>query len=488
MTTNRSRPLDPALPRGISRQTFLRGAVGMLATGAVLGTARAAADAAAGWDGLASSIGGTVVLPTNATQFTTSKKVFNSFYDNSSPAAVVTVSSQADVQKVVAFAAANNLKVAPRGGGHSYVGASSANGTLVLDLRGLPGGANFDGNTVTVTPATTLYAIHQALTGAGRAIPSGTCPTVGVAGLALGGGIGPDARHAGLTCDALQSATVVLPSGDVVTASANDNPDLFWALRGGGGGNFGVTTSMTFSTFATASSDVVRLDFPPASATQVLVGWQSWLSAADRNTWGIVDLMVGSAPNCHVLATCPAGSGSGVADAIKSAVGVAPSSVSNKTMSRSDLVMFLAGGSSTPPARAFVAGSDVIGPVDSAAAHAIATAIGQWPSGAGQASVLVDPLGGAVADVAAGDTAFPWRNQAAVLQWYVEPSSSQVSAANTWLSSAHQAVQQISVGGYVNYLEANGAPARYFGSNLSRLTTVRQKYDPNRVMFSGLNF
>lgn len=488
MTTNRSRPLDPSLQRGISRQAFLRSAVGMLATGAVLGTARAAADPPTGWGGLASSIGGSVVLPANSGQFSTSKKVFNSFYDSSTPAAVVTVSSQADVQKAIAFATANNLKIAPRGGGHSYVGASAANGTMVLDLRGLPGGANFDGNNLTVTPATTLYAIHQALTGAGRAIPSGTCPTVGVAGLALGGGIGPDARHAGLTCDALQSATVVLPSGDVVTASANDNPDLFWALRGGGGGNFGVTTSMTFSTFATSDSDVVRLDFPPASATQVLVGWQSWLNGAGRNTWGIVDLMIGSAPNCHVLATCPAGAGSSVADAIKSAVGVAPTAVSNKTMNRTDLVMFLAGGSSNPPARSFVAGSDVIGPVDSVAAHAIATAIGQWPAGAGQASVLVDPLGGAVADVAAGDTAFPWRNQSAVLQWYVEPSGSQVAAANTWLSAAHQAVQQISVGGYVNYLEANAAPARYFGSNLSRLTTVRQKYDPNRIMFSGLNF
>lgn len=488
MTTNCGRPLDPALQEGISRQAFLRGAVGMLATGAVFGTARAVADPAAGWGGLASSIGGTVVLPANSAQFSTAKEVFNSFYDGSNPAAVVTVSSQADVQKAIAFATANNLKIAPRGGGHSYVGASSANGTMVLDLRGLPGGANFDGNNVTVTPATTLYAIHQALAGAGRAIPSGTCPTVGIAGLTLGGGIGPDSRRAGLTCDALQSATVVLPSGDVVTASTNDNPDLFWALRGGGGGNFGVTTSMTFSTFAAADSDVVRLDFPPASATQVLVGWQSWLNSADRNTWGIVDLMVGSAPNCHVLATCPAGAGSGVVDAIKSAVGVAPTTVSNKTMSRSDLVMFLAGGSSSPPARAFVAGSDVIGPVDSAAAHAIATAIGQWPSGAGQASVLVDPLGGAVADVAAGDTAFPWRNQSAVLQWYVEPSGNQVTAANTWLNSAHQAVQQISVGAYVNYLEANGAPARYFGSNLSRLATVRQKYDPNRIMFSGLDF
>lgn len=494
MTTNSSRPLDlsspGSLPGGISRQAFLRGAVGMLATGAVLGSARVAADPAAGWSGLASSIGGSVLLPANRAQFATGKQVFNSFYNNSNPAAVVTVSSQSDVQKAVSFATANGLKVAPRGGGHSYVGASSANGTMVLDMRGLPGPANVDGSgNVTVTPATTLYAVHQALAGAGRAIPVGSCPTVGVAGLALGGGLGADSRHAGLTCDALQSATVVLPSGDVVTASANDHPDLFWALRGGGGGNFGVTTSMTFATFPTADADVVRLDFPPASAVQVLAGWQSWLNGADRNTWGIADLSVGgSQPDCHVLATCPAGAGSGVVDAIKSAVGVAPSAVQNKTLSRTDLVMYLAGGTTAPSPRGFVAGSDVISTVNSAAAHAIATAIGQWPATAGQASLLVDPLGGAIGDVGAGDTAFPWRQQAAVLQWYVEPAASQVPAATQWLASAHQAVQQFSAGGYVNYLEANTPASRYFGSNLSQLTTVRQKYDPNRVMFSGLNF
>ena len=483
MTTNRGRPVHH-----VSRQTFLRGAVSALAAGAVFGTTRAIADpaGASGWGGLASSIGGTVILPASGAQFSTAKQVFNSFYDNSNPAAVVAVSSQSDVQKAITFAAANKLKVAPRSGGHSYVGASGSNGTMVLDLRGLPGGARFDGGNVTVTSATNLYAVHQALVAAGRSIPAGSCPTVGVAGLALGGGLGADSRHAGLTCDALQAATVVLPSGDVVTASGNDNPDLFWALKGGGGGNFGVTTSMTFSTFATADSDVVRLDFPPASAVQVLAGWQSWLNGADRNTWGIADLSVGTSPNCHVLATCPAGAGSATADAIKSAVGVAPSSVQNKTMSYPDMVMYLAGGSATPPPRGFVAGSDVISTVNSAAAHAIATAIGQWPASAGQASVLVDPLGGAVGDVAAGDTAFPWRQQSAVLQWYVEPSASQVGAANQWLASAHQAVQQFSAGGYVNYLQANTSASRYYGSNLSRLSSVRQKYDPGRVMFSGM--
>jgi len=489
MTTNSGRPTDRQ--QGISRQTFLRGAAGVLASGAVFGMARASADPGSGWGGLASAIGGRVLLPANGTQFSTGKQVFNSFYDNSNPAAVVAVSSQQDVQKAVAFATANGLKIAPRGGGHSYIGASSATGTMVLDLRGLPGGANLDGGSgnLRVTPATNLYAVQQACAGAGRAIPTGSCPTVGIAGLTLGGGLGADSRHAGLACDALQSATVVLPSGDVVTASANDHPDLFWALRGGGGGNFGVTTSMTFATFATADSDVVRLDFAPSSAVQVLSGWQSWLGAADRNTWGMVDLSIGgSQANCHILATCPAGAAAAVTGAIKSAVGLQPSAVQNKTMSHMDLVSYLAGGSSTQSPRGFVAGSDVITTMNSDAAHAIATAIGQWPAAAGKASVLVDPLGGAVSDVAAGDTAFPWRSQAAVLQWYVEPAANQVAAATKWLGSAHQAVQQYSSGGYVNYLEANTAAGRYFGPNLSQLSTVRQKYDPNRVMFSGLSF
>ncbi len=492
MTTNRGRPLALPWDKGISRQTFLRAAVSVMASGSVFGTTRAVADpgAASGWGGLASSIGGRVLLPANGAQFSTSKQIFNSLYDGSNPAAVVTVSSQDDVRRAVAFATANKLKVAPRGGGHSYVGASSTTGTMVLDLRALPGGANFDAGSgnVTVTPATNIYAVHQALANAGRAIPTGTCPTVGMAGSALGGGIGADSRHAGLTCDALQSATVVLPSGDVVAASAGNNPDLFWALRGGGGGNFGVTTSMTFSTFATGDVDLVRLEFPPASAVQVLAGWQSWLAGADRNTWGMVDLSVGANPNCHVLATCPAGAGSAVADAIKSAIGSAPSTVQNTTFNHMDLVTYLAGGGSTPAPRGFVAGSDVITTLNSAAARAIATGIGQWPAAAGQASVLVDPLGGAVSDVAAGDSAFPWRQQAAVLQWYVEPAGNQVAAANKWLRSAHQAVQQYSAGGYVNYLEANTPAARYFGANLSQMSAVRQKYDPNGVMFSGLSF
>jgi hypothetical protein len=152
-----------------------------------------------------------------------------------------------------------------------------------------------------------------------------------------------------------------------------------------------------------------------------------------------------------------------------------------------DVVYYLAGGTSAESPRSFVAGSEVIGTMNSAAADGIVAAIGKWPPTAGRASVIVDTLSGAVSDVDPADSAFPWRKQAAVAQWYVE-TSGQVSTATQWLSAAHQAVQPYSVGGYVNYLEANTPAARYFGTNLSRLSTVRQKYDPNQMMFSGLSF
>jgi FAD/FMN-containing dehydrogenase len=479
------------LAREISRQTFLRGAAGALAAGVAFGSARASGDpAVSGWDGLSRAIGGQVVQPGNGPQFATVKQVFNTNYNGLTPAAVVTVTSAADVQKAMAFAAANNLKVAPRGGGHSYVGASTANGAMVLDLRQLPGGIDYDAATgqVTATPATSLYAMHQVLAAAGRGIPTGTCPSVGAAGHALGGGLGAHSRHAGLMCDALRSATVVLPGGQAVTASAASQPDLFWALRGGGGGNFGVTTSLTFATFPTGEVDVVNLNFPPQAFAQVLLGWQNWLRTADRSNWALADATVDAmGTHSRILATCPAGSGGSVASAITSAVGVQPTGTDNHTFNYLDLVNYLAVGNLNPSPLGYVGGSDVFTAITPAAAQGIAAAVDAFPRGAGRMLAIMHALDGALADVPAGASAFPWRRQSSLVQWYVE-TPGDPSGAVGWLDAAHRAVQPYSVGGYVNYLEASQPASRYFGPNLSRLSSVRQKYDPGRVMFSGLNF
>jgi FAD/FMN-containing dehydrogenase len=461
-----------------------------LAAGTLFGSVRASAEpaAATGWDALSSAIGGPVLLPDNA-QFAAAKQVFNTIYNGSSPAAIVTPTSAADVQKAMAFAAGHNLKVAPRSGGHSYTGASTANGAIVFDLRQLPGGINYDAASgrVTATPATSLWDLHQTLAAAGRGIPTGTCPTVGAGGHALGGGLGAQSRHAGLLSDALTSASVVLPGGQAVTASAAENPDLFWALRGGGGGNFGVTTSLTFSTFPVADTDVVNLHYPPEAFAQVLVGWQNWLRTADQSNWALADSTTdATGTRCRIMATCPAGSGNAVTSAITSAVGLQPTGTDSHTFNYLDLVKYLAVDNLNPAPVGYVGGSDVFQTIDAGAAQGIAAAVNAFPSGAGRLLAIMHALDGALATVAPGATAFPWRGHSALVQWYVEPAGPPSAAVN-WLNTAHQAVQRYSVGGYVNYIEANQSPGRYFGPNLAKLSAVRQRYDPNRVMFSGLN-
>jgi FAD/FMN-containing dehydrogenase len=152
-----------------------------------------------------------------------------------------------------------------------------------------------------------------------------------------------------------------------------------------------------------------------------------------------------------------------------------------------DFIHYFEGGDDATKPRAFVAGSDIVGDMTPAAAESIVAATSAWQQAAGASTTVIESLSGAVGDVDSGDTAFPWRHQAACVQWYVEtPSPATVESANQWLAGAHQAVQANSVGGYVNYVEPNTAAARYFGGNLARLNAIRQKYDPDGLMYSGI--
>jgi FAD/FMN-containing dehydrogenase len=495
------------MTREISRQAFVRGALGAVAAGALLGSCRPTAPdlqappAAPGsqsppkasgpqdWNALASAIEGRVILPSSAA-YATAKYLFNARFDNSTPAAVVVVKSTTDVQKAVEFAAKNGINVTARSGGHSYIGASAANSAMVIDLRQLSGEIAYDDGRglATVSAAAELDSVQTTLATRGRSIPSGSCPTVGVAGLTLGGGLGADARLSGLTCDALASASVVLPSGEAITASAADHADLFWALRGGGGGNFAVVTSLTFRTFPVTDRDVVTLVFPEGTTEQAIVGWHEWLHTADRTIWGMVNITVGSRPGgCTIVLATQAGDGSSRASDLSAAIGVRPVTNTSRTLNRMDFVHYFEGGAQAMQPRAFVAGSDIIGEMTRAAADSIVAATSAWPHDAGASTTVIESLSGAVSDVDSGDTAFPWRRQAASIQWYTETASpATVGTANEWLASAHAAVQANSVGGYVNYVEPDMPASRYFAANLERLAAIRQKYDPGGLMYSGM--
>lgn len=441
------------------------------------------------WQQFSRTLRGRVVLPSDG-DYRAAKAVFNARYGASKPVAVVIAETVDDVRRAVEFAARSGVQVAPRSGGHSYVGASAASGAMVLDLRQLGASVSYDERSgiATVPAAASLDDVQTALATHGRVIPSGSCPTVGVAGLTLGGGLGADTRGAGLTCDALAAVSVVLADGAQVTADSVDHSDLFWALHGGGGGNFGVATSFSFRTHPAVDRDVVTMRFPDSAVADVLVRWSEFLATEERSTWGMVNVPVGpGAAGCLVVLATRAGAGSDRAAALAAAIGTRPLSTSVRTLARLDFVRYFEGGELASSPRTFVAGSDVIGELNPVAAQSIVAAVQSWPRDGGGATAVIESLTGAVRDLAPGATAFPWRRAAACIQWYSEPSTQEeIGVATAWLADAHRAVAPHSVGGYVNYVEPDTPAARYFGANLDRLASVRQRYDPQRVLGSGL--
>ncbi|MFD7631634.1 FAD-binding oxidoreductase [Streptomyces sp. NPDC059851] len=259
----------------IDRRNVLR--VGVLGgIGGALGlrapeSAAAAAEAtgpvdARDWKRLAGALspGATLYRP-HSSVYPSLALPYNHRYDGIRPAGIVACATTEDVSEAIRWARAVGLPAVPRSGlGHNYAGYSTTTGLLLNMARmksivstPMPGGAArarvygpmkvvHDAGTVTVGAGVTNGDLHPLLENHGMFVPTGRCPSVGVAGLVLGGGIGFSDKMFGLTCDRLVATTVVLADGSTVKASKDAHPDLFWACRGGAGNNFGVHTSFTF--------------------------------------------------------------------------------------------------------------------------------------------------------------------------------------------------------------------------------------------------
>ena len=174
--------------------------------------------------------------------------VYNERFDHVLPALVARPIDATDVRDAVRWAVSNGVALRARSGGHSYAGYSTLSDGVVLDLRNMRGiSVNMRDGTATIGAGSQLIDVYAALAARGVTIPAGSCPSVGVAGHAVGGGMGLAARQFGLTADNLRSAQIVTADGRLRTASRHSNPDLYWALRGGGGGNFGVVRASLFA-------------------------------------------------------------------------------------------------------------------------------------------------------------------------------------------------------------------------------------------------
>nr|WP_158077415.1 FAD-binding oxidoreductase [Amycolatopsis keratiniphila] len=395
------------------------------------------------------------------------KRVFNPAFDGLKPAAIANCVKPEDVQEAVS-AAARRVPIAARSGGHSYAGYSVPDGGLMIDLGGMSS-VDVQGERVVIGAGAKLKNVYATLGAAGRCLPAGSCPSVGIAGLTLGGGIGVLARKYGLTCDHLVSAQVVTADGKLRTASAESEPELFWALRGGGGGNFGVVTSFTFRTDPAPSAvSVFSLRFPAGSAEDVLAAWQRWLPEAPPELWANVVLSGGSPVGARVSG-CYVGDSASLGKLLD---GLPGATRSVKQLDYLGAMKYFSGSESR---QSFVASSRILEePADPAKLTSVL-------KGRRVMDLLVDGLGGAVADVAPDATAFWHRKAIGSVQIYSQADTRNRSAAT---DSVAEVVTGLGLGGgYVNYID----PAlpdwmtAYYGDNATRLKQVAKSYDPDKV-------
>ena len=453
------------------------------------------------WTALQGSIQGTVLLPASAS-FIPAAQVFNAAY-GTVPQAVVRCASASDVAQALSFARANQIAFALRSGGHGYTGNSATAG-MVIDVGNMNAIAVGSG-TATIGAGAKLVDIYDQLSTQGVCIPSGSCPTIGIAGITQGGGIGVVDRAYGLTCDNLVSAQVVLADSSVVTCDANTRSDLFWALRGGGGGNFGIVTSLTFNTFATSDVTSFSGAFAWADAASVIAAWQAWPQTLPDTVWSglVLAATQSTSPTIEVSGTF-IGSAADFAPIwtqFLAATGATPTAQNVQTQSFHDTMLSSCGSltvsechlpSETSDGQvtraAFVAASDFFNAeLPSAGIQALIAAVdaqqGLWPL-----VVIMDLMGGAINRVAPDATAFVHRNAVFSAQYYLEGAvgtdPSLIIGARNIATGMRTAMSTWSSGEcYQNYLDPQLADwqTAYYGANFARLVQVKAAYDPTGV-------
>lgn len=512
------RPASPGAYAGVvtqpaawSRRAVLVGSAGLLAAcsaGSDTPTTPASAGpstSAAGptpWGQLARHVDGTLTRPKDA-GFDTVRILQNPRYDDQRPLAVLAVSSADDVATAFAFARDQGLPVAIRSGGHSYAGWSGGGDprALVLDCRDLDGVDLATDGTATIGPGAPLVRVYDALGRRGRAIGAGSCPTVGFGGLTLGGGVGVLTRSFGLTCDQVTAMQVVTADGTIRTVGADDDPDLFFALRGGGGGHGGLVTSFTVATAAAPDLSTAYLEWPLAAAADVVPAWQEWVAGAPRELWSTLKALGGATRTDGpvVLASVTwtgadaqlAGQLAGLLDRVP-----APAADVRHRRTYREAMLSYAGCPDVPLAACTTAPGGALDrerfgatshvaydPLDDrGVADLVAQVEAAQDSGLTEAGLSIDALGGAVADVEAAGTAFVHRDALATVQYTATYPSGPAGPADDFVRGFRAAmVPHWGEHAYVNYADPSLTdPARaYFGANAARLAAVRSSYDPD---------
>lgn len=419
------------------------------------------------------------------------RRVYNAMIDRN-PRFVVRCRDVADVIGSVNFARDHSLLLAVRGGAHNGGGLGTCDDGLVIDLSGLHGiRVDPEARTVRVDGGCTWGDVDHATHAFGMATPSGIIGTTGVGGLTLGGGIGHLSRKCGLSVDNLLEADVVLADGSLVTASADKNPDLYWALRGGGG-NFGVVTSFLFRLHRVSTVVAGPTFWPLDKAGEVMRWYRDFIVNAPEDLNGFFAFLtvppVAPFPEalqgmkvCGVV-WCYTGAVE-AADAVFKPVREFGTPLMHGVQPMPFTALQAAFDGLYPPGHHWYWRADFVNELSDAAIAEHQRFAGQLPTG--QSTMHLYPIDGAAHRPKAADTPFAYRdaNWAEVIVG-VSPDPKDTAEITAWTKNYWDALHPYSAGGaYVNMMMDEGDErirAAYRG-NYQRLAQIKRQYDPDNL-------
>jgi hypothetical protein len=425
---------------------------------------------------LVSQISGHVITP-ETPDYESSRLVFNRAFDRR-PALIVRCAGAPDVARALEFAQNQNFPLAVRGGGHNRAGFSVCDGGVVIDLSGMNRVEVDASKRVARAEAGALVRdLDHATQRFGLATTSGGCPSVGIAGLTLGGGEGLLMSKYGAACDNLTWAQLVTVDGRQVEASQNSNPDLFWAIRGGGG-NFGVATALEYRLYPVTDVLAGTLMYPAGRIPELLQAFVKFVAAAPDEmnvTGGVLPSEQGTR---FQILVCHCGHPRQGSELLRPLRALKPQEDDVRVMSYLEAQ---AGGFLRAPVAHFQ--TDLFLPELSAAAIAtITTATNNAPP---NTRVFIVPLYGAITRIATSDMGFALRHPGYELDivglW---SAPAEKGTAVQWVKSLRDNLQPFAHGVYVNQLgETSEELVRAaYGSNYARLGDIKEKYDPGNVL------
>jgi len=421
--------------------------------------------------------------------YDSARRLWNPAFDRK-PALIVRCAGAADVRHAVSFSAAHGLLTAVRGGGHSLSGQSGCDGGLVIDVSSM--------RAIQVDPITRQARVEAgALLGEldrealafGLATPVGTVADTGVAGLTLGGGVGRISRRFGLTCDNLTAVELVTADGRWLRASAAENPDLFWALRGGGG-NYGVVTSFMFRLHEVAAQMFGgNLTYPLADARQVLRGFADFIAGAPDELY--VDVGFNSATQGAGTVGFDVCYSGPPADAERVVAPLRRLGKPLKDQLASAPYVKLQGSAFTSgvsPLGSYGRGGLVFG-ITPALIDTMVDFTGAPEDGLG---MWLQHQGGAISRVQPQDTAY-WNrgashNLGAFAGWNMPAADAEHKT--DWVRRAWARIEPLTRGQYVNLANTDDRDSRVhaaYGDNYPRLATLKKRYDPSNLFRLNAN-